>query len=270
MKKILLSLLSLVSLSAFAQDPNLHIYICFGQSNMDGSAEVEEQDRVGVERFKMMASTDFEEPKRECGEWYTAVPPLSQPWVGLSPADYFGREMVAALPEDITIGVISVAIGGCDIRLFDKDLYQDYTASYDADWFRQKIAHYGGNPYQRIIEVARKAQKDGVIKGILMHQGETNNGDEKWPNYVNKVYTDMLEDLNIDVPLFAGEVGNQVQGGKLADMNKIIARLPETIQQSHVVRSDNCPMRSDSIHFNTVGVRIMGRNYAEKVLEVVY
>ena len=263
-------LLAFASVTAYAQDPNLHIYICFGQSNMDGSAEAEEQDKVADERFKMMASTDFEVPKRECGQWYTAVPPLSQPWVGLSPADCFGREMVKALPEDITIGVINVAIGGCDIRLFDKDLYEDYVDDIEADWWDQKIEHYDGNPYKRLIEVAKKAQKDGVIKGILMHQGETNIGDENWPNYVNKVYSDMLKDLNIDVPLFAGEVGHKTHNGKLADMNNIIAKLPKTIKKSHVVRSDNCPMRSDSIHFNTVGVRILGRNYAEKVLEVIY
>lgn len=270
MKRIFILIFALVAFTAAAQDPNLHIYICFGQSNMDGSAEIEEQDKVGIERFKLMASTDFNEPKRECGKWYIAVPPLSQPWVGLSPADYFGRELAARLPEEVTVGIINVAIGGCDIRLFDKDLYKDYVASYDAKWFHDKIRNYGGNPYKRLIEVAKLAQKDGVIKGIIMHQGETNMGDENWPNYVNKVYTDMLEDLSIDVPLFVGEVGHKKYGGKLAEMNKTIKHLPKTIKNSHVVKSKNCPMRSDSIHFNSEGVRALGRNYAKKVYKVVY
>ena len=32
---------------------------------------------------------------REQGKWYPAVPPLSRPNAGMSPADYFGRTLVA-------------------------------------------------------------------------------------------------------------------------------------------------------------------------------
>ncbi|MBR4970231.1 MAG: acetyl xylan esterase, partial [Paludibacteraceae bacterium] len=40
-----------------APDPNFHIYICFGQSNMEGAGQVEQSDKVNVnERFKMMAT----------------------------------------------------------------------------------------------------------------------------------------------------------------------------------------------------------------------
>ena len=39
---------------------------------------------------------------------------------GLGPADYFGRTMVENLPANIRVGVIVVAIPGCDIALFLK------------------------------------------------------------------------------------------------------------------------------------------------------
>lgn len=53
MKKIILvSCLLCVSIFAFTQDKNFHIYLCLGQSNMEGNAKVETQDTCNVnERF---------------------------------------------------------------------------------------------------------------------------------------------------------------------------------------------------------------------------
>ena len=80
-------------------DPNFHIYLCFGQSNMEGNARIEPQDRENLNtRFKMMAAVDFKRTGREKGKWYVAVPPLCRENNGLTPADYFGRTMVEKTP----------------------------------------------------------------------------------------------------------------------------------------------------------------------------
>jgi len=126
--------------------------------------------------------------------------------------------MVEQLPDSIRVGVINVAVGGCDIRLFDKKLYRDYDATYKEAWFTDKIKAYKGNPYNYLIALARAAQQDGVIKGILLHQGETNTGDREWPSYVKTIYTHILTDLSLTpdaVPLLAGEVVHADQGGCL-------------------------------------------------------
>ena len=45
--------------TSYAQDKNFHIYLCFGQSNMEGNARIEPQDKEGVsERFKVMSAVD--------------------------------------------------------------------------------------------------------------------------------------------------------------------------------------------------------------------
>lgn len=263
--------LCLLSLNLFAQDSNFHIYLCFGQSNMEGSAQIEDQDKTVDPRFKMMASMDCPNSGKQEGSWYSAIPPLSQCDVGLSPADYFGRTMVSNLPDSVKVGVINVAIGGCDIRLFDKDIYQDYDDTYPEPWFLNKVKGYGGNPYQRLIDLAKKAQKKGVIKGILLHQGETNTGDEKWPNYVDKIYNNILEDLSLDsadVPLLAGEVVGVEQEGTCAVMNTIIAKLPQKIPTAHIISSKGCDIKPDKVHFNAAGVRELGKRYAEKMLTI--
>lgn len=262
----------LLPTNMFSQDKNFHIYLCFGQSNMEGSATIEEQDKSVDDRFVMMQSTDCLNIEKTKGNWYPAVPPLSQCYSGLSPADYFGRTMVDKLPDSIKVGIINVAVGGCDIRLFDKNIYQNYTDTYPEDWFQDKIKEYGGNPYERLITLAKEAQKKGVIKGILLHQGETNQDDEDWPLYVQKVYTNMLKDLSLkaeEAPLLAGEVVHENQGGKCASMNSIIDQLPKTIPTAYVISSKGCSVREDNVHFNSEGVRELGRRYALKMLSLL-
>ena len=131
MRKILLFLgLILTVLSVSARDKNFYIYLCFGQSNMEGNARFEPQDTCNVsDRFLVMSAVDCPDLGREKGKWYRAVPPLCRCYTGLTPADYFGRTLIKNLPEKVRVGIIHVAIGGCRIELFDEDKYQDYVAS---------------------------------------------------------------------------------------------------------------------------------------------
>ena len=103
--------------SVMAQDPNFYIFLCFGQSNMEGAARPEAEDiKSPGPRFLLMPVVDDPQRGRKMGEWCEASAPLCRPNTGLTPADWFGRTMVASLPENIKIGVIHVAIGGIDIN----------------------------------------------------------------------------------------------------------------------------------------------------------
>ena len=259
-----------LGMNSFAQNKKFHIYLCLGQSNMEGNAKFEPQDTIVNKRFQVLEAVDCENLNRKKGQWYTAVPPLSRCTTGLTPADYFGREMIAHLPEDVTVGVINVAVGGCKIELFDKDNYESYVSS-SPDWLKNTVSQYDGNPYGRLVEMAKIAQKTGVIKGILLHQGESNTGDTLWTKKVKLVYDNLLKDLNLkaeSTPLLAGEVVHADQGGICASMNKIIATLPETIPNSHVISSSGCPDAEDNLHFSAEGYRMLGKRYAAKMLEL--
>lgn len=260
----------LLSANLFSQDPNFHIYICFGQSNMEGQGAIQTQDKTVDSRFKVMQALKCSNLGRSKAVWYTAVPPLCQCWSGLTPADYFGRTMVANLPDSIKVGVINVAVGGCDIRLFDKDIYQQYDSTYTESWFTNKVKDYNWNPYQYLMDLAKLAQKDGVIKGILLHQGETNTGNSQWPSMVKKIYNDMLTELSLvadSVPLLAGEVLS-APGNCCSSMNTIIKKLPATIPTAHVISSSGCN-GMDNAHFDSEGYRILGRRYGVKMLSLM-
>ena len=269
---ILLIGLFLLNMNAFAQDKNFHIYLCFGQSNMEGNAKIEAQDTVDVNpRFQVMEAVDCPAINRTKGNWYTAKPPLCRCKTGLTPADYFGRELVANLPEKVRIGVINVAVGGCKIELFDKDHYESYVTTVPG-WMKGFIGEYGGNPYARLVEMAKLAQKDGVIKGILLHQGESNTNDTLWTKKVKVVYDNLMNDLDLKpkkVPLLAGETVNVDQNGICASMNRIIATLPQTIKNAHVISSAGCTDSADNLHFNAAGYRELGKRYATQMLSLM-
>jgi hypothetical protein len=267
----LLFVLFLMSVNAFAQDPNFYIFLCFGQSNMEGNARFEEQDKTVDSRFQVLSAIDCPDLGRIKGNWYAAVPPLCRCNTGLTPSDYFGRTLVAQLPTNIKVGVLNISVGGCRIDLFNKDLYETYKTTAPS-WMMGMINQYDGNPYGRFIEMGKIAQKSGVIKGILMHQGESNTGDTIWPAKVKVVYESMLKDLNLnakDVPLIAGEVVAADQGGVCASMNKIIDKLPETIPTAHVVSATGCTDGPDNLHFNAEGYRELGRRYAAVMLPLL-
>jgi len=263
----------LLGMNAYSQDTNFWVFLCFGQSNMEGFPGIKQEDKGLVnERFQVLATVDFPKQSRQRGNWYPAEPPLCRPSTGLCPADYFGRTMVSNLPPNIKVGIVNVAVAGCKIELFEKDNFQSY-ASNTASWMKNIIHAYDGNPYAYLVEMGKLAQKDGVIKGILLHQGESNSGDKEWPNKVKGIYDNLIKDLNLkaeDVPLLAGELVGADQHGACAGMNAIIDELPKTIPNSYVISSAGCSGRpQDHLHFTPAGYRELGTRYGVKMLSIL-
>ncbi|MBO4800989.1 MAG: acetyl xylan esterase [Bacteroidaceae bacterium] len=268
--RILLTMLFLLpaSLVKAEVDPNFYIFLCFGQSNMEGAARPEAQDLASPgPRFLLMPAVDDPQRGRKMGEWCEATPPLCRPNTGLTPADWFGRTLVASLPENIKVGVIHVAIGGIDIKGFLPDSIPTYLTKAP-NWMKGMLEAYDNNPYERLVTLAKKAQKDGVIKGVLMHQGETNTGDPKWAGMVQRVYDNLLGDLQLkpeEVNLYVGNIVQADGKGVCIGCKKQIDELPQTIHTCQVISSDNCSNGPDRLHFDAAGYRELGCRYGEAV-----
>lgn len=252
---------------------NFHIYLCLGQSNMEGAAKPEQQDMEGVsERFVVMNAVESEKDNWAFGEWRKATPPLVRPNTGLTPVDYFGRTLTEQLPDSIRVGVIVVAIGGIHIDAFMPDSIGSYIEHRAPGWMKPIIATYNDDPYGRLLVMARQSKRQGIIKGILLHQGESNTGDPRWAEKVKTVYEKLLYDLNLeakDVPLLAGEVVQANGKGRCIGANKMIDALPQTIPTAHVISSEGCTNGPDNLHFDAAGYRLLGRRYAECMLRLL-
>ena len=124
--------------------------------------------------------------------------------------------------------------------------------------------------------MAKIAQQTGVIKGILLHQGESNNTQQDWPEKVKKVYDRLIKDLGLnaaDIPLFVGETVSKSEGGTCWGHNAVIATVPEVIPNSYVISSEGCPAKPEAdgaiFHFTAEGYRMMGQRYAQKTLKLM-
>jgi|GEM_PF-2013562 len=257
-----------------AVDSNFYIFLAFGQSNMEGQGAISAADKKVSDKFQVLNTT-------ECNgglyKWRTAVPPLAHcQGAALGPADYFGRLLIDSIAPhnpNIRIGIVDVAVAGCSIELFDTTGSKDVTyAKKQQSWMTGRIDAYGGRPYLRLVEAAREAQKYGVIKGILLHQGETNTGDSNWPSNVKTVYDRLISQLNLkaeDVPLLVGEVVRTEMGGVCGSHNNVIAKVPDVIPNSYVISAANLTMSTadgQNVHFTADAYRVFGKRYAKQML----
>jgi hypothetical protein len=290
-----------------------HIYLAFGQSNMAGylGPPIGTWGNSGSQAW--VASKGFDKPPenvvvmaaanvgknpygRKKGEWYEAKPPLVRNNTGLSPADFFGRTIAEAVTaQGIKIGVIAAAVDGCQITLFskDKDAFINYIRAQEEYMRGQAVAYVDagvGNtipaeafttedyPYKRLVDLAKLAQKDGVIKGIIMHQGESggNLPGKTYAQTVRQIYDDLCGDLGLEkgkVPFLAGQaVGNN--NGNISSIPNAFTDLPNT---AFVIPSDGCsawnPNSSDineTFHFSLEAYEELGKRYGKKMLELLY
>lgn len=274
---VLASALLFIQAAAQTPDPNFFIYLCFGQSNMEAGARPAEQD-LGFNdpRFQFMAAVDMPSMNRTKGNWYTAVPPICREGNNMGPVDFFGRKMIEKLPAEYKVGVINVSVAGAKLELWDQDACADYLAMEAADpgraWLVNMAKAYDMNPYKRIVEVAKIAQKSGVIKGMLVHQGESNPDDSLWCGRLKKIHDDLCHDLGLnpdEIPLLAGELKQAEEGGVCAAFNDVVlSHLPEVMPNGYVISSLGCQSTGDQFHFSTEGMRLMGYRMADKMLQL--
>lgn len=288
------------SSSAVATDPkdNFHIYLAFGQSNMEGQNWSNGQMAYGSDvlptsykqnvdkRFKVMAAVTGSHKlasgteQRTQGNWYTAVPPLVRNTLGLSPADYFGRTLVAGIPDtNIKIGIIAVAVAGSAIEGLEKVSGETNTYFNSQQSFMKDIAAlYGNNPYNRLVTLAKKAQETGVIKGIIMHQGESGASSGNWAQKVKGIYDNLLSDLGLpanSVPFLAGQAYGSSTQNNNGTINGLCNTMTANIAGSankvcHIISSSDCTSGGDNLHFSYEGYKKLGERYGEKMLELLY
>ncbi len=241
-------------------DPNFHVFLLIGQSNMEGQPKPQAEDQVTDPRVKVLAYDNCSNLSRTYNEWHTAAPPLHACYAGVGPGDAFGKALAAAYPE-ATIGLVPCAISGVDIDFFRKDV-----VSARRGEFRIPPDNHWGGAYEWVLERARLAQKSGVLRGILFHQGESDTGQAAWVGKVQGMVSDLRSDLGLgEVPFIAGEL---LYGGCCASHNPLINQLPAQIPNAFAISASGLA-GSDTAHFDLAGQRELGARYATKMIEAL-
>jgi hypothetical protein len=287
-----------------------HMYIAFGQSNMAGDNGQQWDAYYNHklppsydERFRLLEATENAWHDRQQNQWYPARPPLV-PSGAIGPVDYFGRYLAENTPEDITIGVVIVAVGGVALDVWSPDRermaedYKDNKNPYYADsyfvqmheagttseWWvnhRERYTH-DGNIYKRMMELGKMAQEVGVIKGILVHQGESSGGDTYggWEILLEFIYDQLLEDLGLapaSIPLLAAQPatwdGKTHTKNRLdvLDFNDPANGYPSQFRGIYALDfMERGGLVSDNTHLTNASQKKLGTRFGEKMFELVY
>ena len=269
-------------------DPNFHIYLLLGQSNMQGAGHLPDE-LISHSRVRVLQGQNCSEHSFSYGQWREHFQPVircregsrqkpdgSSGLIGLSPADTFAVTMAEAAGSGVTIGLVGAAYGGTDIRAHLPNCSQYGVCKPPYGDVNGAPVVNGTTPiYQWILELAKKAQQVGVIKGFIFHHGESNSGQQSWLGYVDEYITNLRLDLNLspaEVPFIAGELPRT--GCCASSHNPLVHQIPNHLENAHWVSSG--PMadgtvlgdRSDGLHWSTFSVIEMGKRYAAKMLEV--
>ncbi|MHC4249700.1 MAG: sialate O-acetylesterase [Planctomycetota bacterium] len=216
----------------------LHVYLLIGQSNMAGRAPFTKEESGPVPRCYLLNDKDRWEPARNPLNRHSTI----RKGLGMqkmNPGYTFAKAMLEK-DDAISIGLVVNAKGGTNIR----------------QWAR------GSRFYREALRRTQAAQKRGVLKGVLWHQGESDAKDAKYLDKLKALVADIRRDLKRpDLPFVAGQV-NDV---KL--VNDQIARLPEVVPSTGFVSSDGLKAM-DRWHFDAKSMRLLGRRYAEAMLKI--
>lgn len=227
-------------------DPNFHLYLLMGQSNMAGRGLITpELAAVGHARVFMLNAA---------GEWVPAKNPVhfDKPKVaGVGPGLSFGVAMAEANPN-VRIGLVPCAVGGTAIRFWQPAAYDEATKTH---------------PYDDAVLRIQNAMRCGVVRGMLWHQGEADSNPTSAAAYLPKL-TELIGRVRTLVgqpalPVVAGELGRFKENS--INFNAQLLHLPDVVPHTAVATSENLTDKGDQTHFDGASADEYGRRYAVKM-----
>ena len=235
--------------SPVLSDPKVWVFILAGQSNMAGRGRVEPQDTVASERILSINRAGELIPAREPLHFYE--PNMAGLDCGLS----FGRELLNDIPDEVSVLLIPTAVGGSSI----------------SQWLGDST-HRDVPLLSNFLEKVEIAKKEGVIKGILWHQGENDANPDHIPLYKGRlaelfgVFREAVG--NERLPILIGELGSFSKNNEnWSKINNQIAAYAATDPFVRVIKTDDLYHNGDSVHFDSEGQRAMGRRFAKSYLK---
>ncbi|MHC4405666.1 MAG: sialate O-acetylesterase [Planctomycetota bacterium] len=226
----------------------LHLYLLMGQSNMAGRGKMTEADRRPVPRVWMLDKENW---------WVPAAHPIhfDKPAIaGVGLGICFAKRMMAE-DDTIQIGLIPCAFGGTPLSRWSK----------------------GGDLYQNALARAKAARNDGVLKGVLWHQGESDSGSEETAKTYAERLAAMIRDLRADLespglPFVAGRLGEfYLRSGRTpyaATVDAALADLPHRVDRTACAGAQGLEHNGDQVHFGARALRELGRRYAEQMIRL--
>jgi hypothetical protein len=228
--------------------PVFHIFMLMGQSNMAGVAKKQASDDNTDDRLKVLGGCN-----QPAGQWNTAHPPLNdcpgeKGWNlndTVDPGIWFGKTILEKLPKGDSIGLVGTAESGESINTFIT----------------------GGSHHQMILNKIAKAKTapNARFAGVIFHQGESDSGQNTWPDKVVQLYNEVKQawGVSYDVPFILGELP---AGGCCSGHNTQVHAAADKLPIGAWVSQEGTKVM-DEYHFDHASVVLMGQRYGQKMIE---
>ena len=230
---------------------NFHVFILMGQSNMSGYGKLLPEDLKPIPHVVKL-------PTKGDMQWEPAAHPLHN----RLESDGFGLGLPFAIEylkgkPGVTVGLIPVAWGGADIDQLKK----------------------GTPTYADAMKKAAFASSNGVIKGILWHQGESDTASaanaDSYAQKLHQLIADLRKDLtDVNLPFIVGNLAEFYGSGKdhsapervkrIDQVREILRALPDKVPDTGFVESTDCASADEHmVHFDRDSYIILGTRYAK-------
>jgi hypothetical protein len=226
-----------------SDEEKLHLYLLIGQSNMVGRDAPSDEDRQPHARIIAINRDEKWEPARD------PLPHTDLCSEGVGPGMTFGR-MMAKRDDAISIGLIPCAKGGSNLD----------------QWAE------GSKLYKLAVKRSRAAQRDGVLKGIIWHQGESETGNAKaaqsYTRRAIKIFTALRRDLERPkLPIVVGELAHYLYVPQRCpyarQVNAALAQIPKQLKHVGLATAEELAHKGDDVHMDAKSQRKMGKRYAQ-------
>jgi len=239
------------AMSTSINKENVWVFIMAGQSNMAGRGIVEAEDTISDKRIFSI---------NKDGQIIIAKEPLhfyEPERIGLDCGLSFAKTLITKIPDSITILIIPTAVGGSSIRQW----------LGDSTYRNVKL-------FSNFLSKVEIAKQNGVIKGILWHQGESDANEKDIPLHKQRLralFSKFRSAIgNNELPVLLGELGSFSENPENFNLiNKAIHEYAAEDKNSSVISTKDLKDKGDHLHFDSKGQRTMGNRFAEAYLKML-
>src|SRR5678810_1066652 len=177
------------AMSTSINKENVWVFIMAGQSNMAGRGIVEAEDTISDKRIFSI---------NKDGQIIIAKEPLhfyEPERTGLDCGLSFAKTLIKKIPDSVSLLIIPTAIGGSSIR----------------QWLGDSVFR-NVKLFSNFLSKVEIAKQNGIIKGILWHQGESDANEKDIPLYKERLHLLFSKFRtaigNNELPILIGELGS--------------------------------------------------------------
>jgi hypothetical protein len=230
---------------------NTWIFILAGQSNMAGRAIIAPMDTIAHDRILAINIKN---------EIVMAKEPISffeSDKKGLSCALAFAKELIKNVPDSIAVLLVPCAVGGSSID----------------QWIYDSL-HRNVKLLTNFKDQVLWAKKNGTIKGVLWHQGESDVSSKEISNYKSKLKR-LFNEFRVTIDndnliILTAEIGMFKSNNiKEIAINKQIKQNAFLDPYTFFVKTKDFESIGDNLHFDSKSQRLLGTRFAKKYLSSI-